>query len=119
MNDPLHLLRELAARWREEAALYDRRGQRALVDAVNSYAAELEECLQEWALEALSLEQAAEEKGCRYDTAQRKVASGEWPNAGRKGRPAVRRCDVWPALRRPRLVTGEPDIAGEELAARG
>ncbi|MFQ5845359.1 MAG: hypothetical protein ACE5JG_10280 [Planctomycetota bacterium] len=118
MTDSLRLVRSLITEWRDEATLFRRRGQHALAECAESFANELEERLREWMLEALTLEEAAGESGLAYDTLQRRVASGEVPNAGRKGAPRVRRCDLWPALRRPRLVTGEPDLAAEELAAR-
>ncbi len=113
--------RALAAGWREEAAQFARRGYGREARAAESYAAQLEEGLREWELEALTLEQAATELGLKYDTVQRRVACGELPNAGRKGAPLVRRCDLYGgASSTPRLVTesGEPDIASEVLASR-
>ena len=72
---------------------------------------------QEWKLEALTLEQAAAEAGVTADTVGRRISRGEIPNAGRKNRPRVRRCDLFGTLDRPliRLQTGESDIATEML----
>ncbi len=114
--------RALAAGWREEAAQFARRGYGREARAAESYAAQLEERLREWELQELTLEQAATELGLKYDTVQRRVACGELPNAGCKGTPRVRRCDLYGgASSTPRLVTesGEPDIAAEVLLARG
>lgn len=44
--------------------------------------------------ELLSLHQAAAESGYSVDRLQKLVASGEIPNAGRKGKPAIRRSDL-------------------------
>ncbi len=113
--------RSLAAGWREEAALLERRGLEREARMVESFASDLEQRLREWELQELTLEQAATELGLKYDTVQRRVACGELPNAGRKGAPLVRRCDLFGgASSTPRLVTesGEPDIASEVLAGR-
>jgi hypothetical protein len=114
-------LRELADEWREEAARLARRGYDREAHAAESYASELEGRLLEWELQELTLEQAASELGLRYDTLQRRVASGELPNAGRNGAPRVRRCDLYgDCSSKPQFVTvnGEPDIASEVLASR-
>jgi len=89
-------LRDLADRWREEAELYERDG--ALVRAgtlLRRMASELTQALDRWWLEELTLEQAAEEKGRSYDTIQRRVATGDLPNVGRKHRPRIRRADLY------------------------
>ena len=117
----LEPFRALVAGWRAEAAMLERRGYGREARAAESYAAQLEDRLREWELQALTLEQAAGETGLKYDTIQRRVACGELPNAGRKGAPLVRRCDLYGgASSNPRLVTesGEPDIASEVLAGR-
>ncbi len=114
-------LRDLADRWRDEAAMLERRGLEREARMVESFAGDLEQRLREWELQELTLEQAATELGLKYDTVQRRVACGELPNAGCKGAPLVRRCDLYGgASSTPRLVTesGEPDIASEVLASR-
>jgi hypothetical protein len=111
----------LAHEWREEAALLERRGMKREARMIQSLSADLEERLREWELEKLTLKQAAAELGLKYDTVQRKVASGELLNVGDKGAPRVRRCDISGARSStPRLVTanGEPDLASEVLAGR-
>lgn len=88
---------------------------------IQSLSADLEERLREWELEKLTLEQAAGELGVAYDTVQRRVASGLLHNAGWKGAPRVRRCELYgDRSSNPQLFTenGEPDLASEVLAAR-
>jgi hypothetical protein len=114
--------RALAAGWRKEAAMLERLGLAREARMVQTFASDLEQRLREWELQELTLEQAAGETGLKYDTVQRKIASGELPNAGRKGAPLVRRCDLYGGgSSAPQLVTesGEPDIAAEVLLARG
>ena len=84
----------LAESWREEAALFRRRGLNQAADLAESYAMELEAVLREYRLATLTLKEAATETGLKYDTIQGKIASGEIPNAGRRGSPRVRRCDL-------------------------
>ena len=114
-------LKAIANEWREEAAQLARRGYEQEAHAAESYAAELEKRLREWELEELTLEQAAGELGVAYDTVQRRVASGLLHNAGRKGAPRVRRCELYgDRSSNPQLVTenGEPDLASEVLVGR-
>ena len=77
-------------------------------------AKDLEERLREWELESLSLDDGARESGFSYSTLQHRVASGEIPNAGSKGRPRVRRCDLPYRGGRVR-PKGEPDLADESF----
>lgn len=83
-------------RWRDEADLFESRGMEREAQMVRSYADELEAAQREYLYETLTLEQAADEAGRSYDTVQRWVADGTVPNAGEKGRPRVRRCDLLP-----------------------
>ena len=88
------MISELFAQWRDEAALFRRRGLHQAADLAESYASDLEASLREYRLTPLTLQQAATETGLKYDMIQGKVASGEIPNAGRPGSPRVRRCDL-------------------------
>ena len=111
----------LATRMRDEADVFEGRGFSHGAEMARSYAADLEEAIRNFELEELSLEAAASESGFRYDTLQRKVSSGEIPNAGTRGSPRVRRCDLPYKGGRggPKLVTGQgPDLAEEILARR-
>lgn len=112
---------QIADGWRDDAETLRRRGAHAQAEAVESCVMDLEHAVREWELEELTLEQAAEESGYSYSAIQKKVRVGEIPNAGARGRPRIRRCDL-PVLRqhpqRPRLETGEPDVAGEALHSR-
>jgi hypothetical protein len=105
-------LQELAARWRSEAELYRRRGLEQPARMAESFAAELEQRLDEWRLEALTLDQAAAESGYSYSALQKAVSSGAIPTAGDRGRPRIRRCDL---PRKPAGKNGGPDLAGERL----
>lgn len=112
---------DLAERWEEEADLLRRRGAPRQAEALESAAEELTDRLREWELELLTLEEAARETGLAYDTVQKKVASGEWPNRDEKGHPRVRRCDVLPGLNTPALQEVEDpveDLARETLQGR-
>lgn len=108
----LEALTDQVASWREEADLLRRRGAPRQADVLESAAEDLEDRLREWRLEALSLEQAARESGLAYDTVQRKVGS-ELPNAGEKGSPRVRRCDLHPWLDAPEPEAVESDVVAE------
>ena len=111
----LSALRELPDRWREKADKYEGDGALVRADALlRRMANELTEALDRWWLEELTLEQAAEEKGRSYDTIQRRVASGDLPNVGRRHRPRVRRADLY----RRGTIAGDKrmrDIAAEML----
>lgn len=88
------MIDSLLDQWRSEADLLRRRGQAHLADLVESYAADLSAAVREHRLTTLTLAEAAAETGLKYDTIQKKVASGEVTNVGRRGAPRVRRCDL-------------------------
>ena len=104
------MLEHLAARWREEAARYDRDGVPASAALLRRVAEELETSAREWATEPLTLQAAAAELGVSYSTVHRWVARGRLPNAGTRYRPRVRRCDL-------RRGPPGPDLAGHVLRA--
>ncbi len=112
--------RALAAGWREEAAMLERRGLEREARMIASFASDLEQRLREWLDELLTLEGAAGEVGTTYDAIRKRVARGDLPNAGRQGAPKIRRADLLNANGDTlRLVSEEPDIAAEVLLARG
>lgn len=104
----------LAARWREEAAILRRRKATDLAELLEDCATELEAEERERALEALTLEQAVSESGYTYSALQKMLAEGELPNAGKKGKPLVRRGDL-PRKARRALT---PDLANAVIAGR-
>ncbi len=109
-------LQDLARRWRDEAAHLRHRGMDREAHLIESFANDYEETLQEWHVEALTLEVAADESGFKYSTLQQRLASGDLPNAGEKGAPRIRRCDL-PDRGGAKLreVGGEPDLAAQIL----
>lgn len=112
--DPLASLRELSEAWQREADVLRRRGASGPAEALESAADELDERLREWSRELLTLREASKEIGVSYDTMQRKVGR-EMPNAGEKGSPRVRRCDLHPWLEGPE---GKLSVAEEALLGR-
>lgn len=114
-------MRELERRLekiRGEADLYERRGLEREARLLRSVVADLEAALEEWREETLTLDQAAGESELSKSTLQKKVASGEIPNAGRKGSPMIARQDIpkrKPMREAPQLETGDPDFAEEVL----
>ena len=104
----LQPFRDLTGNWREEADAYERDG--ALVSAdvlLRRVADELMEALDQWWMEELKIEEAAEERGQSYDTIQRQVATGKITNVGRKHRPRVRRADLY---RKDSMAEGDDRI---------
>ena len=91
--------------------------QDPLVPALLTIADEIEEKAYAYALEQLTLRDAAVESGYSYSAVQKMVASGELENLGDKGSPRVRRCDL-PKKHTQRVLVGEPDLAGMILDGR-
>ena len=87
-------LRALAVRWRAEAVMFRRYGEERLAIACETHADELEVAVGAQAIEALTLDQAAEIGGYSYSHLQHLLADGEIDNVGEKGSPRIRRCDV-------------------------
>jgi hypothetical protein len=115
MPDPLALL---TTHWREEAQMLRRRGAEAQACVLEQCAEELEGALRESDLEALTLEQAAEESGYSYSALQKMVARDELENVGEKHKPRVRRGDLPRKARRTAHGDDDPDLAGMILAHR-
>ena len=111
---------DLAGQWRDDAAVYRRRGQESLAAMVESFAADLEEWWREWWLEQLTLDDAADEAGVSYSAMQKRLAEGRVTNVGRRGSPLVQRRDLFPGLSGARLTAedGSPDLAAEILKSR-
>jgi hypothetical protein len=102
---------ELATRWRAEAALLRRRGAELQAVTLESCAVELEAHEREQALEALTLERAAQESGYSYSALQKLVATGTLANVGRAHAPRVRRGDLPRKVGRAAPAPGGPDLA--------
>lgn len=115
------LLRGLAQQWHDEAEFFRSYGDEGRARACEKHAEELEERIREWRMELLTIEEAAAESGYSEDHLYDLVSKGTIPNAGRKGAPRIRRCDL------PRKPGGGPDpeprddgdFADEILRARG
>lgn len=105
-------LTELAARWRTAADVLDLY-EPNLARVCRSHADEMDACIRQLDNDALSLADASKESGLSVDRLRHKVSAGELPNAGRKGKPLIRRGDL-PVKRKPR--NNAFDAAG---AARG
>lgn len=60
-------------------------------ELVDYWKGEYFKALKAMADEELTLQESVEESGYSYSTLQRKVASGEIPNAGTKGAPRIKR----------------------------
>jgi hypothetical protein len=109
--------KQLAADWRAESVNLKRRGAHCQAEVMLSCAEDLEQRAQQWTLETLTLEEAAEESGYSYSALQQKISKGEMRNAGTKYRPRVYRCDVPKKSTRQSLSSGtEPDLVGQILA---
>lgn len=109
--------RTLPSRWRTLAEQQRKLGADSQAHTLEYCADELERIQREWELEALTLEQAAEESGYSYSAIQSKVASGEIQNLGVKHSPRVRRCDL-PRKSSRAKPEAVPDLAGEILLTR-
>ena len=92
---------DLAERWRQEAALFRKRGQSQVAALMESMAADYEAVERERVLEELTLTEAVEESGYSYSALQKMLASGQLENLGEKHAPRVRRVDL------PRKARGE------------
>lgn len=85
---------ELAQRWRRDAETFDRYGASQMAQVARTHADDLDAALRSVADDTLDLTTAARESGYSTDRLRHKVATGEIPNAGRKGAPRIRRGDL-------------------------
>ena len=109
-------MKKLANAWRAKA--HDLRDMALESEArvFERCAYDLERSLAEYDLEALTLQQSADESGFSYGHIQRLVAEGAVENVGAPGSPRVRRGDL---PRKPgRPENGSVDLADEILARR-
>ena len=90
-----------------------------LASALSAIANEIEERATAYAIEALTLEQAADESGYSYAHVQRTVSEGAIDNVGEPGAPRIRRGDLPRKAGRGPTLRAEPgDLADEILARR-
>lgn len=87
-------LSELASHWSEEADSLERWGDIRGAKVLRQCAADLDVAVRAHDNEALTIAQAVEASGYSADHLRALVASGEIPNAGRKGSPRIRRRDL-------------------------
>lgn len=85
------MISDLSAQWRDEAALFRRRGLNQAADLTESHAAELEAAVREYEQFTLTLKDAAEESGYSASHLSRLVREGKIPNAGRANAPRIAR----------------------------
>ena len=91
----MRALTELMARWVDEALrLRNRYAMETAALICEAHARELEAAVREVSAELLTVAEAATESGYSEQHIRALVAAGEIPNAGRKGRPRVRRGDL-------------------------
>jgi hypothetical protein len=103
------MILQLATQWRDEAGRMRRRGVTVPADVLESCALELETRHREWELEELTLAEAELESQYSYSALQKMLASGELPNAGKKGSPRILRRDL---PRKPRgQIESSTDLA--------
>ena len=95
--------RSLVARWRTEAKSLRYRGASPQAELLESCASDLEQLLEEWGREALTLGEAAKLSGYSAEHLGRLIRDGKIPNAGRLGAPRITCGDL------PR----KPDVAAD------
>jgi hypothetical protein len=110
----MHHFNSLAEVWRADADILERRGDQRGAALLRQVANELMEQVEGWQSESLTLREAAQESGYSIDRISELVLKGVVPNAGRKGKPRVRRGDLpRKAVRREAAVASSgsnPDI---------
>ena len=114
-----HMIAEFVAyvlgEWTPEVAQMRRRRQREAAALLESLCVELQERSERWLDEQLTLAEAAEISGVSYSTLQYLVAVGDIRNAGRRGRPRIRRGDLPHRRAEHDFFTRSNDDVGEGL----
>ena len=87
-------VQDLLTRWRSEAETVERCGHESTGKLIRRLAVEAEEALRDDQDETLTLAEAALESSYSTEHLRKMVAAETIPNAGRKGRPRIRRGDV-------------------------
>ncbi len=87
-------LTRLSRKWLDEVAVLRRRGAEAQAVAIESCISDLEQFAEEWRLQSLTVKEAAAESGYTSDHLSRLLTEELIENAGVKGRPRIRRCDL-------------------------
>lgn len=112
-------LNDLLTRWEAGLDLLRECGAHEAAATRETDLRELREWYRERMLEELTLEEAASWSGYAAESLRKQVSRGEIPNAGRKGRPRVRRCDLSMAAPGPPTSHSDTDaIAASILRAR-
>lgn len=104
---------EILEVWRKDAATFRKYGAVAVAEVIEAMCAQLEAHIRERELEALTIDEAAQESGYSYSAIQKMVSSGELENVGRKHAPRVRRGDL---PRKGRKVEDAPSIVDALIA---
>ena len=114
------ILTDLAEKWRAKAGELLGYGASEAVATLKTCAAELDDCINQWETEPLTLQEAAEESRYTYSSLQQMVAGERLRNVGTKNAPRILRGDLprKPRPPDPKRVEGGPDIAQEILARR-
>lgn len=99
--------------WRSRAANLAAWGATDAARIWEIAARELEEYELEHALESLTVTQAAAESGYSVEHIGRLVAEGRIENAGKKGSPRIRRCDL--PKKPQKSAHTDPDLVGRTL----
>ena len=101
---------------RAKAANLRRFGAEAQAAAVEACLAELEAWFDSWLDQELTIEEAAGEAGLSRSAAEKRLASGRWPNTGERYRPRVRRGDLYGSTSRDvRTESRDPSTEAEAL----
>jgi hypothetical protein len=109
------LLASLAEEIRSEADVLRKWVQEAKARAADAVAARIEERIEMWLDEELTVAEAAAEAGLRPDTVRKKIARGEWKNCGRPYRPRIKRRHLFDPSGGARLESRRLRADGDDL----
>lgn len=117
-------LKELAARWREEAQHLRNLEAHGQAAALEQAASELEAAIAQWELEPLTISQAAAESGYSEEHLRRLARTGELSverNCGHKSRIRIRRGDLptkpcGDGRNEPKRVDYDPEEDARDIA---